>query len=91
MTRNALSLMMALGGCLAGEEPAGTVALQDGWNCDQGRCLRYFEDLNMVQVTGMEMIRVPDRIDTSPGTVSSRDFLRMFYVAQGADWLDAPG
>ncbi len=90
MKRIALILMMALGGCLAVEEPAGTVTLQDGWNCDQSRCLRYFEDLNMVQITGMEMIRVPERIDTSSGMVSSHDFLRLFYVAQGADWLDAP-
>lgn len=90
MKRIALILMMALGGCLAAEEPAGTVTLRDGWTCDQGRCLRYFQDLNMVQITGMEVIRVPDRIDTSSGMVSSRDFLRLFYVAQGADWLDAP-
>ena len=90
MRAGLLTLAIALGGCTMTEAPTGTVTLMDGQNCDLGRCFRYFEDLMMVQLTGRDMTRVPERIDVSTGTISSRDFLRLYYIAQGADWLDAP-
>lgn len=90
MRAGLLTLAIALGGCTMTEAPTGIVTLMDGQNCDLGRCFRYFEDLMMVQLTGRDMIRVPERVDVSTGTISSRDFLRLYYIAQGADWLDAP-
>lgn len=90
MRAGLLTLAIALGGCTMAEAPTGTATLMDGQNCDLGRCFRYFENLMMVQLTGRDMIRVPERIDVSTGTISSRDFLRLYYIAQGADWLDAP-
>jgi len=85
-------LSVALGGCVATTQPAEDrlTTLKNGRNCDLGRCFRYYEGLNQIQITGREMTGIPHYVDISSGQVSSRDFLRLYHAAQGADWLDAP-
>jgi len=86
-----LTALLVVSGCTqpvpTSDADGSFTTLSDGWNCHQGRCLRYFEALRQVQIISHEPAGVPSYVKMENNQVSARDFLRLYYEAQGADWL----
>jgi hypothetical protein len=63
------------------------IALQDGWNCYQGRCFQYHAKTNQIQAIGHERTGIPVLAEIDNGEVTPRNFLRLFNAALNANDL----